>query len=806
MSYLKALAIILNSLFVFLEAFLQRWASICRFIQVRYLLRALGFELLNALLRKWSGRETRKPVLRRSRWIALSRCAIHILPVLVFLFLVPLNFSAMYLGPGFSYRNSNGVYLVLFQIGAKLLEIVCVASLTTVVLHVLRHDLLRDGVPLGFVGSGMFFSQASFFWSPETFAATLYSVKSWKKLRLLLLVTVAGALALLIAPSSAVLLQPRIQDVPAGGTAYYLPVAPNQLWPSELNSSDELHECLGDYRMQNIVCASAGFESLRNFFSNINTSFNVIDSMMWDTYHMQPLVVQGMASKIPRLMSRAGVIHLDRETSMTQANAITAVFQNALTQDWQHGARNWSGSPFSAKGEFKYADQRLSSVVTLNPMVLPACSIAQNVSTGPSQIMFPVKAWKNREGHGSSQWEEDWKPFNVTIVNDTMSSYFYHEWVDLPTDQFGPVSGGILLHMPRTQPDSTRAVIGCSISASWFSGEITSDSLNNQGAWALSESSKQWATIRIDLDVSSPDASKSRRLVTIRKDWFQSLTPLTPCIKPTNKSQKLTTLGCIFSDVGLLTIFHDLRTQDQPRYVNGSCIKKPPDPSETDVDRWNRVDCGNGAKHQLLEIILGAVFVNGLSRYGSRHAFDPTSMELWDQNPFKWELKSLLKAPDYYTSLLSGGSRQHAVLPAPAGSDTVKLHMHIAVTGYAWYARSFSDYFALAVVIIYMMIALAHMAWVLMTGVTSSSWDSVTELLALALGSPVPGALEGSGAGIERLGTYRRMVRLRARKEEEDERLVLLVDGDEDVVKGRTESTGNLGAQFDTVAVDAAYT
>ena len=679
------------------------------------------------------------------------------------------------------------------------------ASLTTVVLHVLRHDLLRDGVPLGFVGSGMFFSQASFFWSPETFAATLYSVKSWKKLRLLLLVTVAGALALLIAPSSAVLLQPRIQDVPAGGTAYYLPVAPNQLWPRELDGSDELPNCFRDYTTQNIVCASAGFESLRSFFSNINTSFNVMDSMMWDTYHMQPLVVQSLASTIPRLMSRAAIVGLNRETSMSQANTITAVFQNALMEDWQHGARNWHGSRFSAKGEFKYADQRLSSVVTLNPMVLPACSIAQNVSTGPSQIMFPVKTWKNREGHGSSQWEEDWKPFNIMIANDTMSSYFHHEWVNLPTDKFGPVSGGLLLHMPRTQPDSTRAVIGCSVSASWFSGEITSDSLNNQGAWALSESSKQWATIRIGLDASSPDSSKIRRLITIRKDWFQSLTPLTPCINPINKSQKLTTLGCIFSDVGLLSIFNDLRTQSQPRYVDGSCVKKPPDPSETDVDLWNNGECGNGGNNQLLEMIIGAVLVNGLSRYGSRHAFDPTSMELWDQNPFKWELKSLPKAPDYYTSLLSGGSRQHAVLPAPAGSERVELHMHVAVTGYAWYARSFSDYLALTIVIIYMLIALAHMAWVLMTGVTSSSWDSVTELLALALRSPVPGSLEGSGAGIERLGTYRQMVRLRARREEEDEGLVLLVDGEEGAVKDRTGSMGNLGARFDTVAVDATY-
>ena len=38
------------------------------------------------------------------------------------------------------------------------------------------------------------------------FAGIIFSVKSWKRLRLLFLVIVAGILALLIAPSSAVLL------------------------------------------------------------------------------------------------------------------------------------------------------------------------------------------------------------------------------------------------------------------------------------------------------------------------------------------------------------------------------------------------------------------------------------------------------------------------------------------------------------------------------------------------------------------------------------------------------------------------
>ena len=116
-------------------------------------------------------------------------------------------------------------------------------------------------------------------------------------------------------------------------------------------------------------------------------------------------------------------------------------------------------------------------------------------------------------------------------------------------------------------------------------------------------------------------------------------------------------------------------------------------------------------------------------------------------------------------SLLSDSSQYNAFLPASTDADQVKLHMHVQVAGYTWYANGVSDDLAIAVVILYMFIALAHTLWVLTTSVTSSSWDTVTEILTLALESPVSDALKGFGAGVERLQTYRRMIKVMARKE-----------------------------------------
>ena len=179
-------------------------------------------------------------------------------------------------------------------------------------------------------------------------------------------------------------------------------------------------------------------------------------------------------------------------------------------------------------------------------------------------------------------------------------------------------------------------------------------------------------------------------------------------------------------------------------------------------------------------------------------------------NPSRWLLKSLPRAPDYYASLLSNKPLHDAILPAPAsGPKYVTLRMRVQVLGYAWYARyasGFSEYFAITVVVVYMLIALVHTVWVVSTGVTSSSWDTVTELLALALQSPVSKALKGSGAGIERLGTYQRLMKLRVREEGQEEKVILVVDEDGNDTNIQSSPSRTTGLRYRRVEIDKDYT
>ena len=94
-----------------------------------YLLRNIGLEILAfVLIRLWFGLspEPAKLVVKKSFWIAFSRCWIHLLPLTVSLVLVCLNLKGFYIAQTFSQYSigdltdqSNSVMLALIQIAAK---------------------------------------------------------------------------------------------------------------------------------------------------------------------------------------------------------------------------------------------------------------------------------------------------------------------------------------------------------------------------------------------------------------------------------------------------------------------------------------------------------------------------------------------------------------------------------------------------------------------------------------------------------------------------------------------------------------
>lgn len=97
-------------------------------------------------------------------------------------------------------------------------------------------------------------------------------------------------------------------------------------------------------------------------------------------------------------------------------------------------------------------------------------------------------------------------------------------------------------------------------------------------------------------------------------------------------------------------------------------------------------------------------------------------------------------------------------------TDPTTLAQHIARRywdGYGYDLSSVTTKLSLAVVMIYLSATLAFIIYTLITGQTSLSWDSVAELVALALNSRRPETLQNTSVGINTLATFRQPVNVR---------------------------------------------
>ncbi|KAK3934019.1 hypothetical protein QBC46DRAFT_429396, partial [Diplogelasinospora grovesii] len=97
-------------------------------------------------------------------------------------------------------------------------------------------------------------------------------------------------------------------------------------------------------------------------------------------------------------------------------------------------------------------------------------------------------------------------------------------------------------------------------------------------------------------------------------------------------------------------------------------------------------------------------------------------------------------------------------------TDKTEMYWSVAVTGLGYRAGdSAANYLSMAVLFIYIILALGHTIWVLYTRETSTAWSSLTDLLTLALMSrPPDSGLENASAGMERLKTLQTPIRIRA--------------------------------------------
>lgn len=86
--------------------------------------------------------------------------------------------------------------------------------------------------------------------------------------------------------------------------------------------------------------------------------------------------------------------------------------------------------------------------------------------------------------------------------------------------------------------------------------------------------------------------------------------------------------------------------------------------------------------------------------------------------------------------------------------------------GYGYNTSPITVKLSLAVVILYLLLAGTYLVCTLITGYAATSWDSVAELVALALNSQRPNTLVNTSVGIDTLETFRKPVHIRVNQED----------------------------------------
>ncbi|KAF2757454.1 hypothetical protein EJ05DRAFT_390222 [Pseudovirgaria hyperparasitica] len=171
----------------------------------------------------------------------------------------------------------------------------------------------------------------------------------------------------------------------------------------------------------------------------------------------------------------------------------------------------------------------------------------------------------------------------------------------------------------------------------------------------------------------------------------------------------------------VITISPDFMQQFAPTKLNIT------DSVSMDLSRSLRIAAEARYSQALPEIWLSSIVVAGLSKIYSNSDLDAlfnasgTSTEVYE-----------IKAESYYA-------------------------------GRGWYLGNMIEKGSIFVLATYCALAILHTLYTFTTGISSNSWDSVAEVIALALNSKTPECLKSASAGIESSKTFRQPVGIRAR-------------------------------------------
>jgi len=128
-----------------------------------------------------------------------------------------------------------------------------------------------------------------------------------------------------------------------------------------------------------------------------------------------------------------------------------------------------------------------------------------------------------------------------------------------------------------------------------------------------------------------------------------------------------------------------------------------------------------------------------------------------------------------------------SVYDLSADADTSKMtrfRVQVDINGWAYYWQGdITVILSCVVLFIYCLIALSHIIFALITGLSSQSWDTIAEITALAMQSQPTEVLRNTSAGIETISIFKNFVKV-GKTGRRGQQLELIFEGDKSYKDG----------------------
>ncbi|KAF4956006.1 hypothetical protein FGADI_4179 [Fusarium gaditjirri] len=701
---------------------------------------------------KSSRDEQPKVLIKKSRRVAIARCAVHVVPALLTIGLSALNFVGFFIGRELQGKqNDDSFKLGLLQIATKVQELLIVASIGSVIFHCLRSEVMfGPGLPLGLLVSGFSFSSISYLVSPEflgglkqSWGQPMSPRDKFKRRGFVVLIIVGCLLALLAAPATAALMIPRVKDWNIGGGIYWLTGENNTLWPTSIDAEYYAGvDCTTDASpFINQQCPSAGYMPLFHHFDN----WWILHANAIDHEVLDPFIRKTLYTRPAQIREANTWAYTTHQATAILQDAVRGIHFNAV----EHLSREFpSQKPFA--DHLKLASHQRYEVETHVPAARVLCNAhdIMDLNGNDLKVRFPYPDKIDSYYENSEPVTGDEIPALVEIdvlgdvkdhlvkrgiIRNLSNSVNDSIFADNRPIIMAPVNiwpetnaslGVVVLFKNAWNttlgPQYTTNVLACSVDARWAKAKSVLSGVWDQ--WVPHEYyvGRILNLVETELELQSkigyirvnPPKNESFRSIRLNTDWYEMLSPPLPDVLPNGLRQlpfigtKMTTLEALVT-----TIYH----------INLSQMAS-------------------------FESVIGAAVVEGLSRCGLRG--NGRQLEIFEVGVNESLARKLVRPGDPKEAWTN-----------PNEPKQTKLELKAIYTGYVMTCDGWFDWVCNIGLLLYAAIALTHSVYISCRGQTSGAWDSILELIVLCQNSKPPQRpiLANTSAGVHSFKTVRSM-------------------------------------------------